>query len=47
MNPIFGVILSMLVLGESSQEFGLKGLVALVLVCIGVLIVNLQHKQKS
>ena len=47
LNPIFGVILSMLVLGESSQEFGLKGLVALVLVCIGVLIVNLQHKQKS
>ena len=47
LNPIFGVFLSMLVLGESSQEFGLKGFVALILVCAGVLAVNMQKADKN
>ena len=46
LNPVFGVILSMLLLNESGQEFGLKGLAALILVCIGVVTVNLQKDKK-
>ncbi len=40
MNPMCGVLLSALLLGESSQAFGLTGLAALVLVCAGILVVN-------
>ena len=39
MNPICGVIISSIVLGESSS-FGLQGLAALVLVCVGICVVN-------
>lgn len=39
-NPIFGVTLSILILNESGQEFGLRGLIALALVCLGVFTVN-------
>ncbi len=39
LNPVFGVLLSTIILGEGS-EFGLKGLVALVLACTGIVIVN-------
>lgn len=45
-NPIFGVSLSMLMLNES-KDFGLKGLVALILVCLGVFIVNFNKKLKA
>ena len=45
LNPVFGVIMSMLLLNESVQDFGIKGLVALVLVCVGVLTVNLQKEK--
>ena len=45
LNPVFGVIMSMLLLNESGQDFGVKGLVALVLVCVGVLTVNLQKEK--
>lgn len=38
--PVFGVILSMLMLGESSQVSGPRSLFALCLVCAGVFIVN-------
>lgn len=38
-NPIFGVILSALILGEGGA-FGMRSLVALVLVCVGIFIVN-------
>lgn len=38
--PVFGVILSGLVLHESSQAFGLQGICALILVSIGILTVN-------
>lgn len=38
-NPVFGVILSTLILGEGSA-FGSKSILALFLVCIGIFIVN-------
>lgn len=40
MNPVFGVILSALLLQENGQAFSSRGLTALVLVCIGIYIVN-------
>ena len=39
MNPICGVIISALVLGESGA-FGLRGIISLLLVCAGIYIVN-------
>ena len=39
-NPIFGVILSALLLGERNQAFTVQGLAALILVCSGILLVN-------
>ena len=46
-NPIFGVTLSMIILNESSREFGFKGIIALLLVCLGVFIVNYTKKDKA
>lgn len=40
MNPVFGVLLSAALLGETDQAAGVTGLVSLVLVCIGIYIVN-------
>lgn len=40
MNPICTVILSALILGEYSQAFRASNLIALLLVCIGIYIVN-------
>ena len=40
MNPVFGVILSALLLGEGEQAFGWKSLAALILVCAGIFAVN-------
>lgn len=45
MNPVFGVILSAIMLGESNQAFTLTGLAALALVCAGIYIVN-RHQMK-
>lgn len=39
MNPVFGVILSALLLGEN-DSLGVMCIVALLLVCIGIYIVN-------
>lgn len=39
-NPVFGVLLSALILGETAQAFQVKNLAALVLVCVGIYIVN-------
>lgn len=36
MNPVFGVILSALLLGEGAQAAGVKSLIALLLVSIGI-----------
>lgn len=40
MNPVFGVILSALLLGEQNQAFTAKGLLSLILVCLGIYMVN-------
>ena len=40
LNPIFGVLLSAVILGESWESFGVKGIVALVLVCAGIFVTN-------
>lgn len=39
-NPVFGAVLSALVLKESSQSFGLKEIVALIVISIGIFIVQ-------
>lgn len=40
MNPVCGVILSALLLKESSQAFGMTGIISLLLVCVGIFMVN-------
>lgn len=40
-NPVFGVLLSAWWLGEGASELGWNALIALVLVCIGICIVNM------
>ena len=44
MNPVFGVILSGLLLGESTQASGYRTLSALALVCVGIWIVNREKR---
>lgn len=44
MNPMFGVLLSALLLGESSQALNLHTLAALLLVCLGIYVVNREKK---
>lgn len=44
LTPVCGVLLSALLLGEAEQAFNLRSLAALVLVCAGIWIVNLQEK---
>jgi drug/metabolite transporter (DMT)-like permease len=39
-NPVFGVILCALLLGEKNQAFTLQGLISLLLVCLGIYMVN-------
>lgn len=39
-NPVFGVILSAVLLGEKNQAFTMQGLISLLLVCVGIFIVN-------
>ena len=45
-TPIFGVILSALILKEGAS-FDLKNLLALLLVCIGIIIVNYKKKSEN
>ena len=40
MNPVFGVILSAVLLGEKNQAFTVYGLFSLVLVCVGIYCAN-------
>lgn len=44
MNPVMGVLLSALFLGESSEAFSLTGLLAIALVSAGIILVNLEHR---
>ncbi len=43
-NPIFGVILSAIILNEQNEAFGIYGIVALILVSAGIFIVNYRPK---
>ena len=45
-TPIFGVILSAIILGESTS-FQLKTLIALMFVCVGIIIVNYKKKHEN
>lgn len=47
LNPMFGVVLSIILLDESGQDFGLRGVAALLLVCLGVLVVNYSGRKKA
>lgn len=44
MNPVFGVILSALLLNGEKQTLGIKSVIALVFVCAGIYIVNREKK---
>ncbi len=44
-NPVMGVLLSALFLGEKGEAFSTVGLIALVLVSLGIIIVNLSDKK--
>lgn len=46
MNPMFGFILSAVMLGETGEAFGIKGICAIILVCLGIFIVNKKEKSK-
>lgn len=46
-NPVFGVLLSALLLGETAEAFSLKNLVSLVFVCVGIYIVNAKLGKKE
>lgn len=45
MNPVFGVILSAIFLGEADQAIGIISLISLILVCVGIYIVNYVRTQ--
>ena len=47
MNPMFGFILSALLLNETSEATGFQAIAAILLVCTGILIVNGKKKQKT
>ena len=50
MNPVFGVILSAILLQEQNQAFTQQGLISLLLVCAGIYLVNLDfsgHRGKK
>lgn len=45
MSPVFGVLLSALLLHEQNQAFTMQGLASLVLVCVGIYIVNMDFSK--
>lgn len=47
MNPVCGVLLSALLLGEAQQAFRIEALIALVLISLGIFIVNRGQEQKN
>ena len=46
-NPMCSVVLSALVLGEVSQAFNVGSLIALLLVCVGIYVVNYKSNEKG
>lgn len=47
MNPVVGVLLSALLLGEGGQAFQFNNILALLLVSLGIFIVNRFHEERS
>lgn len=47
MNPVFGFLLSAVLLQERNQAFSFNGLISLILVCVGIYIVNKDAKFES
>ena len=45
MTPVFGVVLSAWWLQETGQDLGIKAIIALILVCLGILVVNSKNKE--
>lgn len=45
MNPVFGVLLSAVLLGETDQAAGILSVVSLILVCVGIYVVNMPEKE--
>lgn len=46
-NPLFGVLFSVLLLKETGQIFRVQSIAALVLICVGILLINVRIKKKS
>ncbi len=46
-NPIMGVLLSALFLGEGAEAFSITSILALILVSLGILIVNMKFEKKE
>ena len=46
-NPVIGVFLSAMLLGETAQAFTIKNVGALALVCVGILVVNVRVAGKD
>jgi drug/metabolite transporter (DMT)-like permease len=46
-NPVMGVLLSALFLGENKEAFSITGMLALLLVAAGILIVNIEIKERK
>lgn len=47
MNPVMGVLLSALFLGEGREAFSLSGLLALALVSAGIICVNMPERKMT
>ena len=46
-NPVFGVIFSALILGETGQILRIQSIMALVLICAGILMINFRSRKKN
>ena len=47
LNPIMGVLLSAVFLGENQEAFSFRGLIALILVSLGIIAINMQGKEEK
>ena len=46
-NPVFGVIFSALILGETGQILRIQSIMVLVLICAGILMINFRSRKKK
>ena len=46
-NPVFGVIFSALILGETGQILRIQSIMALVLISAGILMINFRSRKKN